>query len=130
MTRRWVGVGLTLLMLLTTGACMRTMEVNPEDAAAELAESGVGNIRIVDKNGIVYLAQSLTETEEGNYLLETVERIDDGVSEYFVDTTIPRDDVVSVHYSKVNTWVVAGMVTATSLFMVWLYYKINTSVFD
>jgi hypothetical protein len=129
MTRRWVGVGLTLL-LLATGACTRTMEVNPEDAATELADKGVGNVRVVDKQGIVYLAQALTETEDGNYLLETVERIDDGVSEYLTDLTLRKSEVVSVRYSKVNRWAVGGMVTATSLFMVWLYYKINTDVFD
>ena len=128
MTRRWLAITLLLLTLTATGACLRSVELNPEDTPSGTALRG--NIRLVDKDGIIYVAQALTVTDAGDYRLEMVERIEDGVAEYVIETTLPQADVVSVRTSETNRWAVAGLVTATSLFMVWLYYKINTSVFD
>ncbi|MBM4118498.1 hypothetical protein FJ251_12330 [bacterium] len=128
MLRRWLAIALTLLTLSGTGACLRAVEVNPEETPSGTALRG--NIRVVDRDGIVYIAQSLRVTESGDYLLEMVERIDDGVSEVLMETTLPRAEVVSIRRSETNRWAVAGLVAGTALFMVWLYYKINTSVFD
>jgi hypothetical protein len=128
MIRRWFAIALTLLTLTATGACLRSVELNPEDTPAGTAMRG--NIRLVDKDGVVYHAQSLTVTDTGDYRLEMVERVEDGVGEYLIETVLPQADVVSIRSNQTNRWAVAGLVTATALFMVWLYYKINTSVFD
>ena len=40
------------------------------------------------------------------------------------------DAIVSVEYYKNNRWVIAGALTALSLFILWLYYSINTTLFD
>ncbi len=128
MTRRWLAITLLLLTLTATGACLRSVELNPEDTPSGTALRG--NVRLVDKDGVIYVAQALTVTDTGDYRLEMVERIEDGVAEYVMETTLPQASVVSVRTSETNRWAVAGLVTATSLFMVWLYYKINTSVFD
>jgi hypothetical protein len=128
MMRRWFAIATLLLTLVATGACLRSVELNPEDTPAGTAIRG--NIRLVDKDGVVYLAQTLTVTDTGDYRLEMVERIDDGVPERLIETTLPQADVVSIRSNQTNRWAVAGLVTATALFMVWLYFKINTSVFD
>lgn len=125
--RRWVPVGLTLLAVLAAG-CAREVVVSTEDALA--ATDHYGNIRVVDKWGIVYLTQSLGETDEGDYLLQMVKVVDDGVVDYLQEHTVRREDVVSISYYEQNRWTVIGLVTGTALFMVWLYYKLNTSVFD
>jgi hypothetical protein len=126
--RRWTAIALTLFAVAGAGACLHSVELNPEDTPSGTALRG--NIRLVDRDGVVYIAQSLTVTDTGDYRLEMVERITDGVSEYLVETTLPQAEVVSVRSRQTNRWAVAGLVTATALFMVWLYYKINTSVFD
>jgi len=126
--KRWTAIVLMLLTLTATGACVRLVELNPEDTPSGTAMRG--NIRLVDKDGVVYVAQALTVTDTGDYRLEMVERIEDGVPEFLMETTLAKAAVVSVRSSETNRWAVAGLVTATALFMVWLYYKINTSVFD
>lgn len=128
MMRRWFAIATLLLTLAATGACVRSVQLNPEDTPAGTAIRG--NIRLVDKDGVVYVAQALTVTDTGDYRLELVERIDDGVPVRLIETTLPQADVVSIRSDQTNRWAVAGVVTATVVFMVWLYYKINTSVFD
>lgn len=128
MTRRWFLVGTLIVSVLSLGACLRSVEVNPEDAIA--ASEHYGNIRIEDEEGIFYYAQSIEEGEEGFYLLNMVKVVDDGVVKYVNEHSVPKETIVAVHYYENNRWIVAGLVTATALFIVWLYYSINTSIFD
>lgn len=128
MMRRWLLLALTLPLLLVSTGCIRSVELNSDDALE--ASDHHGNIRIEDRRGIIYVAQSIDETDEGDYLLTMVKVIDDGVLDYQQEFMIARADVVSIRYYENNRWVVGTMLTGMSLFMIWLYYKINTSVFD
>ncbi len=116
------------LSLFTLSGCIRSVEINPEEALAE--GSYRGNVRVEDAKGVIYNAQAISETEEGDYLLEMVDVIDDGVVDREIEVVLAKADVVSIKYTENNRWATVGLVGGVSLFMVWLYYKINTSVFD
>jgi len=126
--RRWVLILLTLAVALALGGCLRSVAVNPEDAVA--ASEHFGNIRIEDEQGVFYYAQSLEEGEEGFYTLNMVKIVDDGVADYVNEHHLAEDKIVAIHYYENNRWVVAGLTTATVLFLIYLYYSINTSIFD
>jgi hypothetical protein len=128
MKRSWVSIVSVLLCVLNLGACVRSVEVNPEDAVE--ASEHFGNIRIVDKRGIEYYAQSIEEGEEGYYTLNMVQIVDDGVSKYVNEYSIAKASIVKVHYFENNRWIVGGALTALAVFMIYLYYSINTSIFD
>ena len=134
MTRRWALLGLTLLAALALGGCLRTVELNPETIQAEDVDAAAeyhGNVHFLDKQGIDYYAQSFELSEDGgSFLLKMVEVVDDGVHTNEVDVALPRAAVVSISYSENSPWVLGSLVTGTALFMVYLYYKINTDVFD
>ncbi|MBN2169959.1 MAG: hypothetical protein JW819_01405 [Candidatus Krumholzibacteriota bacterium] len=134
MTRRWVTLGLTLLAALALGGCLRTVELNPETLQPEdvdAATAHYGNVHFLDKRGIDYFAQSFEVSEDGgSFLLKMVEVVDDGVHTNEVDVALPRGSVVSIRYSENSPWILGSLVTGTALFMVYLYYKINTDVFD
>lgn len=134
MTRRWAPLGLTLLAALALAGCMRTVELDPETLQAEdveAAEEHHGNVYFLDKQGVEYFAQSFELSEDGDgFLLKMVEVVDDGVHTTEVDVALPRQSVVAIRYSENSPWVLGSLVTGTALFMVYLYYKINTDVFD
>jgi hypothetical protein len=129
MKRSWVLTALIPLLALALGGCLRSVEVNPEDLGedAEL----VGHVKVTDKTGIEYKAQSLMNSEDGeSFLLQRVDVVNDGVKSQAEEYLLPKDQVKSIEYYKTNGWVVFGLVVAVGLFMVFLYYKINTDVFD
>lgn len=128
MTRRRLLAALTLLTLFALGACTRSMELTPDESLDEGTYRG--NIRVEDRKGVIYNAQAISETDEGDYLLEMVEVVNDGVVDHEIEVVLTRSQVVSIRYRETNRWAVVGMVTSVTVFMVWLYYKINTDVFD
>ncbi len=128
MKRSWPLIALILMLLPAASGCLRSVEISSNDALE--ASDHYGNIRVEDRWGMVYVAQSIDENEDGDYLLTMVKVIDDGVIDYRNEHLVKRDDVTSIKYYKNNRWMVVGMVAATTLFMGWLYFKINTSVFD
>jgi hypothetical protein len=128
MKRSWPLIALILFLLPAASGCLRSVEMSSDDALE--AADHYGNIRIEDRWGMVYLAQSIDENEDGDYLLTMVKVIDDGVIDYQNEHLVKRDDVTSIKYYQNNRWMVVGAVTGTALFMGWLYFKINTSVFD
>ncbi len=128
MKRSWPLIALILMLLPAASGCLRSVEISSNDALE--ASDHYGNIRVEDRWGMVYVAQSIDENEDGDYLLTMVKVIDDGVIDYRNEHTVKRDDVISIKYYQNNRWMVVGMVAATTLFMGWLYFKINTSVFD
>ncbi len=128
MKRSWPLIALILMLLPAASGCLRSVEISSNDALE--ASDHYGNIRVEERWGMVYVAHSIAETEDGDYLLTMVKVIDDGVIDYRNEHTVKRDDVISIKYYQNNRWMVVGMVAATTLFMGWLYFKINTSVFD
>ncbi len=128
MTVRRLILGLCLLIAPALSGCLRSVEISPENAIA--ASDHLGNIRIEDEEGIIYIAQSIEEGEEGFYLLNMVKVIDDGVPKWETEYSLPKDRVTKIHYYQNNKWVTGTAIASASLFMVWLYYKINTTIFD
>lgn len=128
MKRSWPLIALILFLLPAASGCLRSVEISSDDALD--AEEHYGNIRIEDRWGMVYVAQSIDENDDGDYLLTMVKVIDDGVIDYKNEHLVLRDDVTTIKYYRNNRWLVTGMVAGTALFMGWLYFKINTSVFD
>jgi len=128
MLRRWVTVGITLFSTLLTGACLRAVEVSPEDALA--ASEHYGNILIEDKDGILYYAQSIEEGEEGFFKLNMVKVVNDGVDRYLNEQTIAKEEITSIKYYKNNRWVTIGALAALSVFILYIYYSVNTSLLD
>jgi hypothetical protein len=128
MTVRRLLLGLCLLVIPLLGGCLRSVEISPENALD--AAEHLGNIKLEDENGILYYAQSIEEGEEGYFLLTMVKVVDDGVASWEHEFQLAKESVVSIHYFENNKWVVGSAIAAASLFMIWLYYEINTSVFD
>ena len=128
MLRRWVTVGITLFSTLLTGACLRAVEVSPEDALA--ASEHYGNILIEDQDGILYYAQSIEEGEEGFFKLNMVKVVNDGVDRYLNEQTIAKEEITSIKYYKNNRWVTIGALAALSVFILYIYYSVNTSLLD
>ena len=128
MTVRRLLLIVSILILPALGACLRAVEISPENAVDSAGH--LGNIKVETKSGILYYAQSIEEGEAGFYRLIMVKVVDDGVKSWKTELALPKASVVSIHYYENNKWLVGGTIAVTSLFIVWLYYKINTSVFD
>ncbi|MCP4546151.1 MAG: hypothetical protein GY835_06770 [bacterium] len=129
MKRSWILVGLMCILPLALGGCLTAVELSPENAM-DAGEQNV-NILIEDINGLSYVAQGIEyDGETDGYKLFQVEITNDGVVSNELELFLPKEQVVSVKYYKNNKWMVATLVTGASIFLVWLYYSINTSVFD
>ena len=130
MTRRWPWALPALLMIaLAAGGCLRSVEIEPADVTAE--SEIIGNVLAIDKKGVHYHAQSFFVTPTGDSLrLIMVEIVDDGVVSRTPGLTVAKQNIESFHYYQNDNRIVLGLVGAISLFMVFLYYKINTSLFD
>ncbi|MCP5071262.1 MAG: hypothetical protein GY946_32275, partial [bacterium] len=59
MKRSWPMIALILILLPAVGGCLRSVEMNSDDALD--AAEHYGNIQIEDRWGIVYVAQSIDE---------------------------------------------------------------------
>jgi hypothetical protein len=130
MKRSWALVAITFLSLMALCGCMTKTVVLDVDNVLDSSEH-LGNIRFVDDKGLIYIAQAVEETDEGDtYRLLMAEVIDDGVRSNEMEVILAKKSIVSATYHENNKWVVGGMVTGTSVFLFWLYYKINTDVFD
>ena len=129
MKRAWVLVAMLILLPLMMGGCMRAMDLNPENAMPP--EDHCGYIHFTADDGVIYQAQSFDYDQESeNYLLYMVKITNDGVESSEVEMSLPKEDVVAIQYYTNNKWLTAGLVGGAAVFLVWLYYSINTSVFD
>ena len=130
MKRGNVSFALILVLVAMLGACVKSVDLNPElmteDEIADV-ENYVGSVRVETVNGIIYKAQTLKSAEGDSLHLVMVEMIDDGVSRNLPTVILPKDKLISIELQENNRGVVGGALVGIALMTLVLYYQINGS---
>ncbi|MDP6418078.1 MAG: hypothetical protein QF492_07185 [Candidatus Krumholzibacteria bacterium] len=116
-------LSLALILLVLTIGCVKTVDLNTEEAIGEVDH--YGNIQILDDQGIRYFAQSIVEAAPDTLTLTLVRIVDDGVISHEQEYLLPLENVRSIRYRDNHVWIVGSSIAAMALFMTWLYYRIN-----